>query len=43
MRLLGDPVVKMVVFNFQRSCHTTNPQMWSKSIFLCGLIIGVIV
>lgn len=32
MRLLGDPVPVMVVFNFQRSCVTTKTPMLSKSI-----------
>jgi hypothetical protein len=31
MHQLGEPVLTMVVFNFQRSCLTMNPQTWSKS------------
>jgi hypothetical protein len=41
MRQLGDPVVMMVVFNFQRSLVTINPQMWSESYFLLDLMISI--
>jgi hypothetical protein len=41
MRQLGDPVVMMVVFNFQRSSVPINPQMWSESYFLLDLMISI--
>jgi hypothetical protein len=43
MLQLGDPVVMMAVFSFQRSSIAINPQMWSKSVVLLVLTIGIIV
>ena len=43
MRRLGVCVATMVVFNLRRFCDTMKLRMWSKSVIMCDLFIGVIV
>ena len=43
MPTLGDLVLVMVVFNFQRSCVTMNLLMLSKSDVLLDLMTAIII